>query len=316
MDVAPAILYWQAAFYLAAATATRIPAPLTLLLMASTALIPTLFETTNAMRCMHGMATITHGLRLVRIVESPECFSQRSAMFRIAFCAHFHDLSRLGNSLKRTGALRSLVLTTLGAVGATVLASSGLMYLGGVGPMYLGRGGLLLRWACGAVKFAASMYILDGLYRLPLLAMGKSVPAALQNPQSSNTVAEFWSRRWNLVIGGMLREGIFEPCRRWGLNGHLAAALTFVTSGLLHVVPMVLSRQPIDVCACMFLFFVAQIPLLAVERALGLRGTAWVWLALAAVAPLFVESFLRCFDPDGADERLPMSVVLLYFVGV
>ena len=251
------------------------------------------------------------------MVEHPSYFSRTSPLFRVAYCHFFHDLTLLQEA--RPGALLALLATTGAAGGCAALADVSLGSLP-AGVDTITRAGLLLRWAAGGFKFGSSMFILDGVYRLPLLCFGKTVPSALQNPFASTTVREFWGRRWNQVIGGMLRDGIFMPCRKRGYR-NVGVALTFLGSGVLHVVPMLLSGQPRDVCVTVFAFFALQIVVLAVERRLGLSGVAWVWLALCSGAPLFVEPFLRCFEEKaaigggGVDHAPTLTQTLLFFYG-
>lgn len=51
---------------------------------------------------------------------------------------------------------------------------------------------------------------------------------------ASQSPSEFWGRRWNTLVSGALKRGIFKPLRRTGLDRAPAALTTFVVSGLLH----------------------------------------------------------------------------------
>ena len=66
---------------------------------------------------------------------------------------------------------------------------------------------------------------------------------------------------------------------------------------------------------CRFAFFALQIVILGAERRLGLRGVAWVWLALGCAAPIFVEPFLRCFEEGDNDAAPSLTQTLLFFYG-
>ncbi|CAF4106047.1 unnamed protein product [Rotaria sordida] len=54
-------------------------------------------------------------------------------------------------------------------------------------------------------------------------------------PFLSRSIREFWGRRYNRVVGSVLRESIFEPLRRlFSFSPTSAALASFVVSGLLH----------------------------------------------------------------------------------
>ena len=51
----------------------------------------------------------------------------------------------------------------------------------------------------------------------------------------STSVSEFWGRRWNRLVGGLLKVGIFKPiCQQFGSSKLFAILATFFASGLLH----------------------------------------------------------------------------------
>jgi hypothetical protein len=54
-------------------------------------------------------------------------------------------------------------------------------------------------------------------------------------PFFSRSLREFWGRRYNRLVGSLLKESVFEPVRRLFSFSSTAAALTsFAASGLLH----------------------------------------------------------------------------------
>lgn len=51
---------------------------------------------------------------------------------------------------------------------------------------------------------------------------------------ASTSVSEFWGQRWNRIMAGGLRRGIFQPARKVGCPRPVAALMTFFASGLFH----------------------------------------------------------------------------------
>jgi len=50
----------------------------------------------------------------------------------------------------------------------------------------------------------------------------------------STSVADFWGRRWNIQIGGLLKNSIFKSCVKNGVSRLIAVLLTFAMSALMH----------------------------------------------------------------------------------
>jgi alginate O-acetyltransferase complex protein AlgI len=68
-----------------------------------------------------------------------------------------------------------------------------------------------------------------GALRCAGLRVGRICPS----PWLSDTLAEFWGRRWNMAFHHPMREKVYLPlARRWG--GTAAAIAVFAVSGLLH----------------------------------------------------------------------------------
>ncbi|KAK9155444.1 hypothetical protein Sjap_002924 [Stephania japonica] len=74
-------------------------------------------------------------------------------------------------------------------------------------------------------------------YNIILLAL-----YMFNEPYLSTSLQDFWGRRWNLMVGGVLRSSVYEPVRRsiaepvmgerWG--SAFARVATFAVSGLMH----------------------------------------------------------------------------------
>jgi D-alanyl-lipoteichoic acid acyltransferase DltB (MBOAT superfamily) len=127
------------------------------------------------------------------------------------------------------------------------------------------------------------------------------VPVLHDVPIRSRTIAEFWSQRWNRVVSTWLRSTLFMPLarRRQPLLGLCAA---FAVSVALHayVAWAAVGGGP---ALWASIFFAAQVPLIVVERRIGVAGwpapaaRAWTIAWLCLLSPLFTEPVLRVFDP-------------------
>ena len=143
----------------------------------------------------------------------------------------------------------------------------------------------------GFTSAAAAVYVL--VHRL----IGIAIPAMMDAPILSRSIAEFWGRRWNRTIHEMLRDAFYRPLarRRQPRLGVLAA---FLGSAALHfwVVVFAVGPWPALVAAS---FFVVQAVLALAEDRLRVRrwrpaaARAWTLGAFALSAPLFIEPFLR-----------------------
>lgn len=66
------------------------------------------------------------------------------------------------------------------------------------------------------------------------MATGNETKGIARDPLSKSiSPSDFWSRRWNCFIAGLLKRGVFKPFRT-KLSKPVAALATFTVSGLLH----------------------------------------------------------------------------------
>jgi hypothetical protein len=64
-------------------------------------------------------------------------------------------------------------------------------------------------------------------------AMGFPVEKVMDCPVAATTLGEFWGRRWNRIVPGMLREVFFFPVARW-VGARAALFAVFLYSGFYH----------------------------------------------------------------------------------
>lgn len=155
-----------------------------------------------------------------------------------------------------------------------------------------------VRWGGGAVLmftgFEVLVASLDGIYALA----GWKVPRLHDSPHRSLTLAEFWGARWNRVVGRYLNERVFRPLAR--VSPWLGITAAFALSAVIHayIIGIALGTSAALAWAA---FFIAQPPMLALERKLGVKrwpvpaASAWTLLVLLALSPLMTEPGLHLF---------------------
>jgi hypothetical protein len=230
-------------------------------------------------------------LRFVEVARNPGAFRPTERVAIVVFLTDPRQVRRVPRRVLVRRWLEALVLDALGALGlylAHVLAD-------GAGPFgsvreverSLVAGAGLLALSEGAQR------LFDGIAAL----FGVALPPVHVAPSRSQTLSEFWGRRWNVVISGWLRAHCYAPLARLGLPraGVLAA---FLASALIHVYPtyIAIGAGP---AAAIAGFFLAHGALMVIEARLRVRRwrrgrrVAYVYSALAVTAPLFTEAFLR-----------------------
>ena len=184
------------------------------------------------------------------------------------------------------------------------LALAGLVFLAALAVVRLAAalpdaGRLPVRWLAGAVMGFAGFEALVALILGTSALAGLRPPVLHDRPYVSRSLTEFWGRRWNRVVSRALRDRCYEPVARWSPGLGMIAA--FAASALIHAYAAAVSLGSVA-AAAWFTFFMAQPALIAAERGLGARrwsplaGRAWTAAALAVVAPLFLEPFVRLFE--------------------
>lgn len=65
--------------------------------------------------------------------------------------------------------------------------------------------------------------------------LGVKTSEAMKNPVfESTSPSDFWGRRWNLIIHGSLKRGVFKPVYKYSSNKAWAVLATFLASGAFH----------------------------------------------------------------------------------
>ena len=192
--------------------------------------------------------------------------------------------------------------------------------------------------------YATFIYIfMAAVFDAAALVLGATMPSvAMQPPFSlpflSTSVSNFWGRRWNLYIGGLLRALVYDPVvegaaikdsrapkpRPSDMRRAAAVFATYLASGALH--EFLLGYMHVPAHGLHLLFFVAQAPVCLAEGRI-LRGprrtwwrqsvphavkTAYTLTVLLGLSPLFFGPLLVSRDGfDACDRRLLRGVAHL-----
>jgi hypothetical protein len=122
-------------------------------------------------------------------------------------------------------------------------------------------------------------------------SLGVDAQPIMSSPLRSQSLSEFWGRRWNLGFRQLAHELVFRPVERT-LGVGLAGFLVFVASGLIH--DLVISVPARAGYGLPTGYFVLQGIGVAIERSsagkrlgLGRQVRGWIYMAIFTAGPAF-----------------------------
>jgi Membrane bound O-acyl transferase family len=148
----------------------------------------------------------------------------------------------------------------------------------------------------GAIAVAIGAQGADHTLRGVLSRLHIHYPKLHDAPHRAGSLADFWGRRWNRLVGGYFREVCFPAWReRWGATR--ATLLVFLASATLHFVPTTFAAG-VSAGSKMAAFFLVHGVALQLERqfakSIGPRSLRmWTWCVFVLTMPLFVEPLLE-----------------------
>jgi hypothetical protein len=250
---------------------------------------------------LRGILSLYLAWAFVNIIELAREPRPRSWRFRAAQVLVLHDLRRDAYARENlTPDVRlSLLLSALAAGAGALLCWYCVRWAEALPApwlRWLGRysAGLLLTY----VAVEAVVRLLSFFYR----CIGLRPPRLHDHPILSRSIAEFWGRRWNRIVGAWLGAVAFSPLSARG-HPRLGVVLAFALSALLHIY-FTWAAVGLGLALMMASFFLVQPPLLVFERLLRVRNwrrpwqRTWTLGTLIALSPLFVEPFLRVVQPQ------------------
>jgi len=234
-------------------------------------------------RFLFGMATVMRVLRVIEVLNDPEHFATRGDMYTIKYCFLYHDLRRAScfdteqeQESAEHRSIHDLIFNAMGIILTSMVLRIKLVL----------RHRLLIAIA-SMLRFYSFISLAEAGYRLHLNKFGIRAPVCFDEPWRSQTVGEFWGKRWNLAIAQQLRNVVFKPVSNYTGNRKLGELAIFAASSALHMIPVVSLGGSQRAIASTAVFFLIQPGLIAFEKSFHLKGVPWVHLALWSCAPLF-----------------------------
>lgn len=274
------------------AGASRAGARLAVALGALALLLPLLIRDAPVLRAAVSLYLLWSWFKVIGITRDPV---RRSGSFRALSALVIHDLRRDG--FVRTGPKRDVRLSLiLGALGAGALALLALQVALFEATAWPSPAGLLLRHAAGVVFAYFGVEAMLRLFEFVYRSVGLQPPVFHDHPILSRSLAEFWGRRWNRVVGGWLFSTFYRPFAARGKRA-LGTVAAFGASALLHLY-FTWAAVGLGWGLCMAAFFVLQAPLLWLEERVQERAwpsalqRAWTAGWMAVTSPLFIEPLL------------------------
>jgi hypothetical protein len=230
-------------------------------------------------------------LRFIEVARDPAAFRPAERLAIVLFLTDPRQVRQVPRRVVVRTWLEAVALDALGALGlylAHALAD-------GAGPF--GSVREIERSVVGGAGLIAlsegAQRLFDGIAGL----FGRALAPLHIAPSRSQSLSEFWGRRWNLVISGWLRAHCYAPLARLGLP-RLGVLAAFVASAVIHVYPTLIAIGA-GPAAAIAGFFLVHGALMVMETRLRVRRwrpggrVAYVYGALVVTAPLFTEPFLR-----------------------
>ncbi len=144
-----------------------------------------------------------------------------------------------------------------------------------------------------------SLYVYGDVLDIIWLLLGIRFPPLMNNPIQSVSVGDFW-KRWDTVIQKLLFRHIYIPCRKRGLPVEISIALTFFSSGLVHVYPIFVALgNDWQAAFSMMSYFMVQFSVVILEKPLQvtkwnpMTGRLWTLFNLFGPSYLLVAPCLQ-----------------------
>jgi hypothetical protein len=282
---------------------SRVERIVALLFMGSGLLAPLVAPPIALLRTILSLYFAWSFINVIELVRDP---TPRSTSFRVLQVLVLHDLRLDGSLQQRRGReLRFGLLATSALAG--VAAISGLEVVSWAEPLRATPLGWFLRYFVGVLVTYLAVEAVVRLLGFVYRASGLAPPRLHDHPIVSRSLAEFWGRRWNRIVGTWLRAVAFAPLMARGYP-RLGIAWAFLLSAVLHFYFCTPALGP-GPALLMASFFVLQLPFVGLERLFVVRRWprplqhVWTLAVLALLSPLFVEPFLQVVEAPCCEAR-------------
>lgn len=105
------------------------------------------------------------------------------------------------------------------------------------------------------VLFCVNLFYVVGSIQLGLLGSPLTVDLWHVHPLLSESLSEFWSVRWNPIMGKLLQDSFYKPLRRLGVSRASCVVACFTGSAILHAVPQYIATWDVVDTLMVLAFF-------------------------------------------------------------
>jgi len=254
-----------------------------------------------------GLISFYHAIRVATVQR--EFFEKRTLAFKTMFISELCDI-RKGRLLKTREDWRKAILRHV-----TELSVSGIVYLASghlwesfissknhqLATSLLGKTrNLLVGNLIVLFRFLSVLFLGDTTERAIGLFNGFESPSNYDHILQSQSLVEFWRRRWNLEMHETLKELVYKPALRKGYSKSTAIASAFAASAVHHLWIFPLAYGGFNKSMLLGVvessgFFAMQVCLILLEVKFRLKSHFWFLTSLFASGQLLTSSFIRSF---------------------
>ena len=201
------------------------------------------------------LALMGFGMKLIALLQSATVRADRPFVFWLLLCPASHQ------RLRPITSVRAVLGRTVSIFGMLVLAYVVYRQLLQAGVIR----GIGLSYCAAPILLLMSEFLV-AIVTVLWLPSGQLLPALHDRPWRARSIADFWSRRWNLWFSDWIRYAVYQRLRRRPV---LALVSAFAVSGVLHEwainVPLyfVTGRA---LFGTMMLYFLLQVVGMLIER--------------------------------------------------
>ncbi|CAF3412175.1 unnamed protein product [Rotaria socialis] len=117
-------------------------------------------------------------------------------------------------------------------------------------------------------------------------------------PLFSRSLHDFWGRRYNRLVGTVLKESIFQPLNLYISSREIMTLITFIVSGLLHVHIVIVVFNDVSSVLSTFAFFIVNGIACGIEAYMKIQlpqplGSLVTHLFLLLTAPMCIGIYTR-----------------------
>ena len=125
---------------------------------------------------------------------------------------------------------------------------------------------VIFQFCCFGFNIMNILYsVSNGMNFITQLCGYKTLQKPMNKPWLSQSIHDFWSKRWDIYVQDMLKRYIYIPLRNLGLNPKISIFITFLLSGIIHGFALYLEKISFNVLLICLTFFVFQPILLNIE---------------------------------------------------